>query len=245
MSPPYVRSSMYLTILGCNGPYPEKGGACSGYLIESDSGSTRIVLDLGAGCLSELLKNVDDITDIDGVVLSHLHFDHMSDMGALGYMLDFKDIEALKLICPDTPCDNKKLIKGKFDIYPPKDTQIGEFKLEFIRVRHPVESYAVKIICDGATLVYTGDTNECAEISLFSCGADTLLADCGLSEGDWTHAKPHLSPKKCALLAKESGAKELILTHLSPRYDKEELLNDAFAVFPDAMLAEKGMRVRI
>ena len=47
---------MRLTILGNNGPYPAPGGACSGYLVESDSGNTRILIDCGTGVLASLTK---------------------------------------------------------------------------------------------------------------------------------------------------------------------------------------------
>ena len=33
---------MKLTILGMNGPFPAPGGATSGYLLESDSGETKL-----------------------------------------------------------------------------------------------------------------------------------------------------------------------------------------------------------
>ncbi|MBQ3667747.1 MAG: MBL fold metallo-hydrolase [Clostridia bacterium] len=236
---------MRLTILGCNGPFPEAGDACSGYLVESDSGKTKIVLDLGSGTLSKLLQKISGIDEIDAVILSHLHFDHMSDMPVLGYMLDFSGVETLKVICPETPAENRKLIKGKFDVYPPADTGIGEFKIEFVKVKHPVEAYAVKLMCDDSTLVYTGDTNECPEISLFCEGADVILADCGLSDEDWKPSKPHLGPTKCATLARESKAGELILTHLSPLYDKEKLADEARRIFANSTLAEAGMEFRI
>ena len=38
---------MKLTVLGCNGPYPAPGGACSGYLLQE--GDTGVLLDCGAG----------------------------------------------------------------------------------------------------------------------------------------------------------------------------------------------------
>ncbi len=236
---------MRLTILGCNGPFPEANGACSGYLLESDSGKTKVAIDLGSGCLGRLIACIASIGELDALILSHLHFDHMSDVPVLGYMLDFSNIETLKLICPDTPVESRKLIKGKFDVYPPSDTRIGEFDIEFVKARHPVETYAVKVKCDGATFVYTGDTNECAEIALFCDKADLLLADAGLAGRDWTHAKPHLSPEKCALLAKEAKVKQLVLTHLSPLYDHGALLDEALAVFADTVLAEPGMVLRI
>ena len=236
---------MFLHVLGCNGPYPAPGGACSGYLLESDSGKTKIVLDLGSGTLSRLCALCDPASEIDAVILSHLHYDHMSDVTVLGYLLDFSPRETIKLVCPDTPADVRKLIKGKFDVYPPKDFTLGEFDIQFMRVKHPVETYAVKVTCDQSIFVYTGDTNECAEIDLFAFGADTILADAGLSRQDWMPGKPHMHPALCAKLAKNSKADQLILTHLSPRYDSGELLDEARAVFTNTYLAEPDMRIRV
>ena len=75
--------------------------------------------------------------------------------------------------------------------------------------------------------------------------APQILADCGLSSKDWKDSKPHLNPTKCAVLAKGAGATELILSHLSPLYDKGELLDEARHTFANAVLAEAGAQFRI
>ena len=43
---------MKLHVLGVSGPFPESGGATSGYLLES--GDTLLQLDLGSGVLARL-----------------------------------------------------------------------------------------------------------------------------------------------------------------------------------------------
>ena len=75
---------MKLTVLGCNGPYPEPDGACSGYLLES--GETRVLIDCGTGTLARLTAIMPP-EKLDAVILSHLHYDHMSDMLPLIYKL--------------------------------------------------------------------------------------------------------------------------------------------------------------
>ena len=70
---------MQLKILGNNGPYPAPGGACSGYLLTSDSGQTRVLIDCGPGVLSRLTADCMP-GELDAVLLSHLHYDHMSDI---------------------------------------------------------------------------------------------------------------------------------------------------------------------
>lgn len=237
--------NMYLTVLGCEGPYPSAGHATSGYLLSSDSGETNIAIDMGSGVLSRLKQNIGAIDKLNAVVLSHLHFDHMSDMGVLGYMLDFSGLDSMQLICPGTPASALSLVSSKFDRYLPCDMRIGEFEVSFMRVKHPVETYALKVFCDGSCFVYTGDTNICPEISIFADGADLLLADACFLHKEWSASKPHMSARLCGKLATEAKAGELILTHFRPDSDTEELLDEARAVFPNCRLAEEGLRIRV
>jgi len=66
---------MKLTVLGCYGPYPKARGACSGYLLESQD--TKILIDCGNGVLSRLLEYCGNLNNIDAILISHLHPDHM------------------------------------------------------------------------------------------------------------------------------------------------------------------------
>ena len=236
---------MILTVLGTNGPFPAAGGACSGYLLSSDSGDTRILIDCGSGVLGRLAE-VCPLEKLSAAVLSHLHYDHMSDMLPMQYALDFHGIQSLRVLCPETPAKARGLLSGgRMDLFGMNDIQIGEMKLEFLRVCHPVECYAVRVICDGATFVYTGDTNQCDALPLFADGADLLLADAGFLKESWTPQKPHMCAEMCALLARETRAAKLLLTHINPLLDAEALLDEALAVYPDAILAQPGMRVRV
>ena len=76
---------MKLTILGEYGPFAPAGGACSSYLLQGKHGG-NILLDLGNGGLAQMQKYLS-ISQIDAVVLTHLHFDHISDLQILGYAL--------------------------------------------------------------------------------------------------------------------------------------------------------------
>ena len=236
---------MYLTVLGSNGLYPTPGRACSGYLLESDSGNTRIVIDMGSGTLERLIS-IAKPDEISGLVLSHLHYDHMSDALVYKYLLQFSAVESVRLICPSTPANEFKLLQGgKLDTYPMQDMTLGEMELEFIKVKHPIEAYAARVKCDGSVLVYTGDSNECAELSIFCDGADLLLGDAGLLERNWKPSKPHLSAERLAKLALESRVGALLATHLSPLNEPREILDELTKIYPSATLAEPGLRVRV
>lgn len=223
---------MKLTILGNNGPYPRADAACSGYLLSSDSGNTNIIIDFGTGCLSELPKHIP-YTKVDEIVLSHLHFDHMSDMLPLQYALQFNPKEcAMPVWCPSTPEAVRNLLNCPcYDVHSIRNHTVGEMALSVIPSRHPVETYAIRVECDGQHFGYTGDTNTLDSLASFFSGCDLMLADAGLSSAHWNPNAPHLSAAACGVLAREANVNKLLLSHLNPRYTEEELVNEARSEF--------------
>ena len=237
---------MKLTILGNSGPYPCAGGACSGYLLRSDSGRTNVLIDCGTGVLASFSKALD-WDALDAVILSHLHFDHMSDMLPMQYALQFHPrAQALPVYAPTTPAPVRALLDvPAYALHPLEDAQIGEFSVRFFPGRHPVESYAMRIECDGAVFVYTGDTNEIEGLDRFAAHADLLLADAGLSSADWKPTAPHLSAAGCGRLACSANVKRLLLTHLNPKYTPASLEGEARAEFDHAEITEIGAEYAI
>ncbi len=237
---------MYLTILGNNGPFPAPGGACSSYLLESDSGDTRLLVDLGPGALSHLMRAAAPET-LSGVVVSHLHYDHVCDLLPMQYALQFSARERpLPVFAPLRPERVRALLECPYyDLFAHEDISIGEMRVDFVPAIHPVEGSCVRVTCDGATLVFTGDTNRNPALELFADGCNLLLADAGLSRADWTEKKPHLSAALCGALARDVRAGALLLTHLNPIYDPQALLAEAREAYPAAQLAVLGERYRV
>lgn len=239
-------AKMKLTILGNNGPYPANGGACSSYLLSSDSGNTNVLIECGTGMLAALPKYIP-YHALDAVILSHLHFDHMSDILPMQYALQFHPRnEALPIYCPATPEPVRALLNAPcYAAENIKDVQIGEIRFTFCPVRHPVETYALRAECDGKVFVYTGDTNEIETLDSFCAGADVLLADAGLSEANWKAAAPHLSALGCGKLAARCGAKKLLLTHLNPKYTAAQHEAEARAAFANCEFTRIGASYHI
>ena len=235
---------MKLTILGCNGPYPSAGGACSGYLLSE--GDTHVLIDCGTGVLANLPRHIP-WEALSGVILSHLHFDHMSDMLPMVYALQFHPRETpLPVYAPMTPAPARALLDIPcYELRPMEDMRIGEIEFRFHPGRHPVESFAMRASCGGRSFAYTGDTNELDSLDDFLCGADLLLADAGLSADDWREQAPHLSAERCARLAERAHCGKLLLTHLNPKYTPETLEAEARAVRPDAEFVSIGERYEI
>src|ERR687894_584661 len=82
---------MRLTIIWGGAASPNTGMGCAGVLVETPG--ARIVLDLGPGTLAELRRHADFRT-LDGVVISHMHVDHVLDLLALRHALAYNPIAA-------------------------------------------------------------------------------------------------------------------------------------------------------
>lgn len=234
---------MRLTVLGCNGPFPEAGGACSGYLIKA--GDTRILVECGSGALS-FLTALTAPEKIDGIVLSHLHYDHMSDILPLSFRYAMKG-KRVKVYAPAEPENVRALLDcAAFEWCDiAAGGQIGEISFTAMPVRHPVPSYAVRFVHEGKCICYTGDTNTCEGLAQFAQGADLLLADACFTDALWNEKLPHLSARKAAEVAHKAGAGRLMLTHFRPDISRETLLTEAKEVFSDVCLAQVGLKAEV
>lgn len=233
---------MRLHLLGVSGPYPASGGATSGYLLEA--GSSLLQFDFGSGVLSRLTALCPP-EELTALFLSHWHFDHTTDLLPLIYRL-----EALGRVLPVyAPSDEasalRRIVKqaGCFqlqDVYPGDDLSVGDARIRVGEARHPVPAVGFRTEAEGLAFGYTGDTNTLPSLKVFYQDVDLLLADGLFPESAWAESKPHLSAALAAGLAREAGAKQLIVTHLNPVYPPETLLREARSVFPTVRIAEAG-----
>lgn len=235
---------MKVTVLGMNGPYPAANGACSGYLVSS--GEARVQLDLGCGTLAALTA-LTPPEGLTALVFSHWHFDHCGDALPLIYRL--ADQAGGRVLPVWGPADETSPVRAALGLCPAvrlRDLAPGDcltldgLRLTAFEARHPVPALMLRLEGEGKTLCYTGDTNTVPGLTDFACDADLLLADGLFPQDMWAEGKPHLAAAMTASLARDAGAKRLVVTHLNPAIDPEGLLREARAIRPDAVLAERG-----
>ena len=72
---------MKITILGSGTAAPRINRNMSSYLLEINN--NKVLFDTGPGTIRQLLKLKVNLLDIDNIFYTHLHNDHINDLGAI------------------------------------------------------------------------------------------------------------------------------------------------------------------
>lgn len=240
---------MKLTVIGFWGGFPEVDGATSCYLLE-DKGFS-LLLDFGSGSLSKLPK-YKKVPDIDAVVISHYHADHIADIGVLQYaLLVNAKITNKEHIVPIYGFENEEFSKlthhytKGVEYDPSKTLEIGPFKIDFLETIHSVPCYGMRITNGETVLVYTADSAYNEKWFKFSKNADIMISDCNFYAGMDASSSGHMTSEEAALIAKNANVKNLLLTHFHPtsiQSHLEKLKTEAGEVFKgEIALAQEGL----
>ncbi|RDW19690.1 MBL fold metallo-hydrolase [Oceanobacillus chungangensis] len=229
---------MNIDILGYWGGYPTRGGATAGYLITTDEG--RILLDCGSGVMSKL-SLISKAEELSGVILSHLHYDHMADIGILQYAMNGalrtgRAAEKIKIYSPAEPINMWEQIQSAQSVNIPieqeKSLEIAGVQIEFHHVNHTIPCYAVKFTYGDKVFVYSADTEYIESLVDFAKDADIFICEATICEGS-THTvgAGHMDAKEAALIAKKANVGKLVLTHLPSDGDFDLMKREAREVF--------------
>lgn len=96
----------------------------------------------------------------------------------------------------------------------------------------------------GLKIVYSGDTRPCKDVTRLADGCDLLIHDSTHHADDAENAEAtgHSTSEGAAGVARDAGARRLVLYHISPRYeDVAPLLESARKVFPSTDLFDDLM----
>ena len=101
----------------------------------------------------------------------------------------------------------------------------------------------------GRKVTYSGDTVPCENLIELGKNSDVLIHESTFSKelSDIALEKKHSTSVDAAIDAKKMGAKQLILTHISSRYQEDavKLLEEAKEIFPNTLLAIDLMKISL
>jgi ribonuclease BN (tRNA processing enzyme) len=234
-------------VLGKSPSWQDAGGACSGYLVEN--GGDVVLLDCGNGVFGKLRQR-HDYTEVDAVVLSHLHADHFLDLVPYSYALTYTPRQQPvpvppwpgtdhparpRLIAPPGAREtfrrivgawgNDDLIENAFALeeYAGDSLiEVGSLRIRFGEVTHFVQTFAVEIadVDSGARFTFGADCRPGPQLVEFARGTDLLLVEATLPRPERTGVRGHLTPQEAGEHARQAGAHRVVLTHISDELDE-------------------------
>lgn len=224
-----------VALLGTGVGVPQPDRSQSSLLFDNGQ---KLLFDCGAGTLLRLTEAGVSIKDIDTVVLTHLHLDHVSDLLALANARYLMKISGLNIY---GPAGTEQYCKAAHSAYPylekmavsvqeikPGDTfSLKGFEISAAEAMHSVTSLGYRIESNSKVVTYSGDTEPTPEIASLAEGADLLIHECSFPEP--FEVTNHSTPRKLGSMI--SGVKRIVLTHFYPeaRGHEEEMARDVMA----------------
>lgn len=263
---------MQLTILGSGTSIIKKDRLAPGYLLELNSGES-FLFDCG-GTVAQRFADINfDYAELDHVLISHPHPDHMGGLISLLHGLALKSMyskmagekprkkvlilhgypgfaKACKIL-RKTVITELELVKkylNKIIEYKNQRIKYPKFILETKIVPHAEKlftSIAFRLEADKKVFVYSGDSRYCDALIKLAKKADLFLCDsCSMEKG--LGGGYHLTPEGAGKIARESEVKKLVLTHLHDMKPAKQILKEARKYFSgEIILAKDLMEIKI
>jgi ribonuclease BN (tRNA processing enzyme) len=251
---------MELIVIGSGTGVPYLRRGAPAYAVKA--AGKLVLLDLGSGTLRSLLKYDLDFNQVDIIALSHFHPDHVGDLVpflfATRYSLGYTRKEPFTLLAArgfQQFYHNLKTAFGPWVEAPPELMKVQELPIDSpgevswpgLAIRsappaHIENSLAYRLESEGASLVYSGDTDESDSLVELAQGADLLILEAAMPQ----KVPGHLTPAEAGRLAARAGAKKLLLTHFYPPCDEVDVVALAAREFSGKIIrAEDGLHLMI
>ncbi len=236
---------MELTVLGSGTCAVTRERSCSSYLLKCDE--KRILIDIGFGAMRRMAQAGIDYREIDAIVCSHFHLDHVGDLSpffmATRYTPGFQRQKPLIVIGPEGFKSFLSACRDLFgdwllptDDYPFKIVELnaeqyrlGECLIQALPMNHSRPTNGYRIDHHGVSCVYSGDTGPCDELVTLANNADVALFECSFPDDQPFDF--HLTPKQAGQMAQQAHVKKLLLTHFYPLMDNVDVIGAVAPVF--------------
>jgi len=223
---------MKLQFLGCGDAFGSGGRLNTCFLVETRSAT--FLIDCGASGLIAMRRFGIDPNRIGTVFVSHLHADHFGGLPFL--LLDAqlysrrnapltlvgppgfhrRLMEAMELFFPGSSTVQRKFSTEVREIGVGETNTINGISVTTYLVEHAsgAPALALRFVCDGKVLAYTGDTEWTENLVPLGRDADLLIAETLFFD---RQVKYHLDYRTLKTNLGRIGAKRVILTHMGPQ----------------------------
>lgn len=217
-----------LLLLGTGTCQLEAERCASAVLIEvADS---RLVFDFGRGVTRRLVELGLRQDDVEHVVISHFHPDHVSDLIPYLHAASHSPLDPRgRDLTIWGPVGLRRLIEGYFELFGYDSLVVEErfrVRIEEVSDRSfaiagrqfvfshlpPAGNHGLKFSHRGRSYALTGDSHFHPQEVEFLRGVELAVIDSG-----------HLSDEEIVALAVQSGARRLVCSHLYRELDEEDL----------------------
>jgi len=251
---------MEIIFLGTGVAVPQRGRVQSGVLVKLEE--KPLLIDCGSGVLCRFPETSVSHTEVDTVLLSHLHLDHVADLVCLLKANWLRGKTAMRVYGPEGTEDWFSKLIGAYEylqdevdvniteILPGKEFTPEGFDCEISCTAgvHSVPTLAYRVTAEDGEFVYSGDTEPCREIMDLAAEADLLIHECSFPPG--TKVTNHSTPSSLAELLEEykSEIGSICLTHFYPdmRGHEREAIYRLKGYFDgEVILAEDLMKLEL
>ena len=201
------------------------------------NGSCKIHVDPGPGALVRSIQTKQDPTDLDAIIVTHLHIDHCSDANVLSEAMSCYTFRKRGIIIGSRDSvegDHKgdraftsyhlskvaQVYSAKWGEKKEFESGKGKFSIEILKAKHEEKScFGFKLLMDGFIIGHTSDTEYFEGLYEQYKGCDALIVNTMKPEKD--DYKGHFTSEETIALLKIAKPKLAILTHMGMKMLKE------------------------
>ena len=243
-----IVAEIEVTLLGTGVGIPHSGRAQAGLLLKAER---PLLFDCGAGVLLRLSEAGLSPLEVESVLLTHLHLDHVSDLLPLAKARWLLGERKLDLFGPEGSGVWFDQVRSLYPYLEELEVSIttvrpgDEFLLSGLKIRageavHSLPALGYRIESETKAVVYSGDTEPAPSIRDLATGADLLVHECSFPEP--FIVTNHSTPLWLGRTLRGAGVKRVVLTHLYPQTigREEEMVRDVLAAIGDGARVEVG-----
>ncbi len=250
---------MEITILGSGTSVPSLKRGSPGLILSI--GERTLLFDSGTGTIERMLKRGITYRDLDVVLYTHTHPDHIADLVPLIFACKYGENPRkrdLSIIGGRGFKTYFQAIQGVYghwlqpDLFRIHTTEVYDDILDYDLFRvivkpmnHIPESVGYRVEShDGKSVAISGDTDYCHTLVELARDVDVLVIESSLP--DEMKAEGHLTPSLAGIIGREANCKKMVLTHLYPVCDTVDIVGQCRKQYQgELLIAEDLMGVSI